>query len=169
MKRAAVNALALIALAAVVGFGFSLYNPPVSEGAVVAVGPVASFPAGSITEAVLTTKLSSSVPRVSANAVDGIAEVPVLVVGITDAEFLVLYAPDPHLGCRVRPASLADPTAYGDLEGVAFINPCHGEMYDIAGRYVGGPSPRGLDRFESYVTDGVLMVDLTTFTFGPSR
>ena len=170
MKRVAVNALALIVLAGLIGFGFSLYNPPISTGTVVELGPVASFPVGSITEVVVTTKLTTWIPRISDSADDGVVEVPVLVVGNSGTEFLVLYAPDPHRGCRVKPASAADPNAHGDLaENVAFINPCHGEMYDLAGRYVDGPSPRGLDRFASYVEEGVVMIDLTTFTFGPSR
>lgn len=147
-----------------------MYNPPMATGSVVALGLVGSFPVGSITEIVVMSKLTTSIPRISANTVDGVVEVPVLVVGISGTEFLVLYGPDPHLGCRVKPASTADPDAHRDLSpDVAFINPCHGEMYDRAGRYVAGPSPRGLDRFESYVEDGVVMLDLTTFTFGPSR
>jgi hypothetical protein len=35
-----------------------------------------------------------------------------------------------------------------------FICPCHGGVYDLLGRRVGGPPPRPLDRFPTRVVNG---------------
>lgn len=48
--------------------------------------------------------------------------------------------------------------------------PCHGSRYNRLGEWVGGPAPRGLDRFASSVDDdGVLIVDFGDLRTGPSR
>jgi len=49
-----------------------------------------------------------------------------------------------HLGCPVRWVDAAE----------RFICPCHGGVYDLLGRRVGGPPVRPLDRFYTRVTDG---------------
>jgi menaquinol-cytochrome c reductase iron-sulfur subunit len=49
-----------------------------------------------------------------------------------------------HLGCPVRWVSAAE----------RFICPCHGGVYDLLGRRVGGPPVRPLDRFSTRVVDG---------------
>jgi menaquinol-cytochrome c reductase iron-sulfur subunit len=46
-----------------------------------------------------------------------------------------------HLGCPVRWVDAAE----------RFICPCHGGVYDLLGRRVGGPPPRPLDRFYTRV------------------
>ncbi len=53
-----------------------------------------------------------------------------------------------HLGCPVRfvPAS------------ERFICPCHGGVYDVGGKVVGGPPVRPLDRFYTRVRDGMVEV-----------
>jgi menaquinol-cytochrome c reductase iron-sulfur subunit len=48
-----------------------------------------------------------------------------------------------HLGCPVRWVSAAE----------RFICPCHGGVYDLLGRRVGGPPVRPLDRFNTRVID----------------
>jgi len=48
-----------------------------------------------------------------------------------------------HLGCPVRWVSAAE----------RFICPCHGGVYDLLGRRVGGPPPRPLDRFLTRVVE----------------
>ena len=47
-----------------------------------------------------------------------------------------------HLGCPVRWVDAAE----------RFICPCHGGVYDLLGRRVGGPPPRPLDRFYTRVS-----------------
>jgi menaquinol-cytochrome c reductase iron-sulfur subunit len=49
-----------------------------------------------------------------------------------------------HLGCPVRWVDAAE----------RFICPCHGGVYDLLGRRVGGPPVRPLDRFPTRVRDG---------------
>ena len=44
----------------------------------------------------------------------------------------------PHLGCHVP---------YCESSG-RFECPCHGSIYDLAGEYIAGPAPRGMDRYE---------------------
>jgi menaquinol-cytochrome c reductase iron-sulfur subunit len=51
-----------------------------------------------------------------------------------------------HLGCPVRWVDAAE----------RFICPCHGGVYDLLGRRVGGPPVRPLDRFYTRVSNGVV-------------
>jgi menaquinol-cytochrome c reductase iron-sulfur subunit len=53
-----------------------------------------------------------------------------------------------HLGCPVRWVDAAQ----------RFICPCHGGVYDLLGRRVGGPPVRPLDRFYTRVLDGEVQV-----------
>ncbi|HXA54808.1 MAG TPA: Rieske 2Fe-2S domain-containing protein [Solirubrobacteraceae bacterium] len=57
-----------------------------------------------------------------------------------------------HAGCPVRWVPAAE----------RFICPCHGGVYDLLGRRVGGPPPRPLDRFYTRVVDidGAEMVQI---------
>jgi quinol---cytochrome c reductase iron-sulfur subunit, bacillus type len=52
-----------------------------------------------------------------------------------------------HLGCPVRWVSAAQ----------RFICPCHGGVYDLLGRRIGGPPVRPLDRFDTRVSSGNLV------------
>jgi menaquinol-cytochrome c reductase iron-sulfur subunit len=53
-----------------------------------------------------------------------------------------------HLGCPVRWVEAAE----------RFICPCHGGVYDLLGRRVGGPPVRPLDRFNTRVTKGMVEI-----------
>lgn len=53
-----------------------------------------------------------------------------------------------HLGCPVRWVDAAE----------RFICPCHGGVYDLLGRPVGGPPVRPLDRFYTRVSNGYVEV-----------
>lgn len=55
----------------------------------------------------------------------------------TSQGVVVLYGVCTHLGCLPR----------WDVGTVRFNCPCHGSMFELDGRYIGGPAPRGLDRF----------------------
>jgi menaquinol-cytochrome c reductase iron-sulfur subunit len=63
-------------------------------------------------------------------------------------DFIAISTRCMHLGCPVRfvPAS------------ERFICPCHGGVYDFAGRVTGGPPVRPLDRFYTRVRDGQVEV-----------
>jgi cytochrome b6-f complex iron-sulfur subunit len=70
-----------------------------------------------------------------------------------------LYQKCPHLGCRVPFCDTAQ----------QFQCPCHGSIYNIIGEYVGGPTPRGLDRFPIRIQDGRVLVDTSDLIAGPPR
>jgi Rieske Fe-S protein len=53
-----------------------------------------------------------------------------------------------HVGCPVRWVAASE----------RFACPCHGGVYDILGRRVGGPPPRPLDRFITRVTNGLVEI-----------
>lgn len=55
-----------------------------------------------------------------------------------------------HLGCQVR----------WDAGATQFRCPCHGGVFDAAGRVVAGPPPRPLDRLETRVEGGTVRVRL---------
>jgi Rieske Fe-S protein len=50
-----------------------------------------------------------------------------------------------------------------------FESPAHGEKFDLAGRYHGGPARRGLDRYRLWVDDGQVFVDFGDVIHGPKR
>ena len=73
---------------------------------------------------------------------------------------MALYQKCVHLGCRVPWCQSSQ----------WFECPCHGSKYNKWGEWVGGPAPRGLDRFPSKIDDsGMLVVSTGTVLTGPSR
>jgi len=56
--------------------------------------------------------------------------------------FLALYAVCTHLGCLPK----------WNENNFRFECPCHGSNFELDGAYIGGPAPRGLDRFVATVT-----------------
>lgn len=81
-------------------------------------------------------------------------------VGMEGNERLMaLYQKCVHLGCRVPWCQTSQ----------WFECPCHGSKYNKWGEWVGGPAPRGLDRFPSRVEDGVLIVSTGSVLTGPAR
>jgi Rieske Fe-S protein len=65
-----------------------------------------------------------------------------------DAAFIAISTRCAHLGCPVRWVDAAE----------RFICPCHGGVYDLLGRRVGGPPVRPLDRFYTRVRDGYVQI-----------
>lgn len=66
-----------------------------------------------------------------------------------DNSLLIMSPICTHLGCTAGDADVKM-----QEDGVLFYCPCHGGEYDEYGMNVGGPPPRPLDTFESYVLDG---------------
>jgi Rieske Fe-S protein len=58
-----------------------------------------------------------------------------------DTPYIAISSRCAHLGCPVRWVDAAE----------RFICPCHGGVYDLLGKRVGGPPPRPLDRFYTRV------------------
>jgi cytochrome b6-f complex iron-sulfur subunit len=79
------------------------------------------------------------------------------VLNSMEAGIVVVYQKCPHLGCRVPSCGTSQ----------WFECPCHGSQYNQAGEKKGGPAPRGMDRFSTEVTGGVLNVDTGTVIQGP--
>jgi Rieske Fe-S protein len=65
----------------------------------------------------------------------------------------------PHLGCRVP---------FCDSSG-RFECPCHGSKFDLGGEWIEGPAPRGMDRYDLTLENGVLVVDTSKLAVGPDR
>ncbi len=61
----------------------------------------------------------------------------------TKTPYIAISSRCAHLGCPVRWVDAAE----------RFICPCHGGVYDLLGRRVGGPPVRPLDRFYTRVKD----------------
>lgn len=62
----------------------------------------------------------------------------------------------PHLGCGVDYAA----------EKSAFACPCHESAFDLEGKPAAGPSPRALDRLETKVSEGKILVRYQHFKQG---
>ncbi len=65
-----------------------------------------------------------------------------------DTKVIALSSRCAHLGCPVRWVDAAE----------RFICPCHGGVYDLLGRPVGGPPVRPLDRFYTRVVNGFVQI-----------
>lgn len=69
-----------------------------------------------------------------------------------------IYQKCVHLGCKVP---WCDSSQW-------FECPCHGSQYNRVGERRGGPAPRGLDRFDVSVSDGVVSIDTSGIRQGPA-
>jgi mono/diheme cytochrome c family protein/nitrite reductase/ring-hydroxylating ferredoxin subunit len=63
----------------------------------------------------------------------------------------------PHLGCHVP---------YCKSSG-RFECPCHGSVYDLAGEYIAGPAPRGMDRYHVTLQGEHVVVDTNALSERP--
>ena len=72
-------------------------------------------------------------------------------------ELFALSQRCPHLGCSVP---FCEPAG-------AFECPCHGTIFNVAGEWVRGPSPRGMDRHPLRIEDGRVVVDTGVVEEGP--
>lgn len=63
-------------------------------------------------------------------------------------DFIVFDPRCTHLGCPYR----------WDAERKQFLCPCHNAIFDVDGKPVSGPAPRGLDRYASKVVGERLMI-----------
>jgi Rieske Fe-S protein len=65
----------------------------------------------------------------------------------------------PHLGCHVPFCASSG----------RFECPCHGSVYDLAGEYIKGPAPRGMDRYDITLHGDDVIVDTNVLKSGPPR
>ncbi len=80
----------------------------------------------------------------------------VWVVRRSPAEFTVFSPICPHLGCEYN----------WNGQTRRFECPCHGSVYAIDGKVLGGPAPRPLDTLPARVEGGDLYVEWETFKIG---
>jgi nitrite reductase/ring-hydroxylating ferredoxin subunit len=78
-----------------------------------------------------------------------------------NTQILALSQKCPHLGCRVD---------FCDSSG-HFQCPCHGSKYDIAGEWITGPAPRGMDGYPVAPgkTPNTITVDTSKVIPGPQQ
>jgi Rieske Fe-S protein len=73
------------------------------------------------------------------------------------ADKATVYSPlCPHLNCRYNFDSTKD----------EFACPCHGSIFNEAGKCIGGPAPRGLDTLPYKIENGELYVQWELFKAG---
>lgn len=82
-----------------------------------------------------------------------VSEKAVYVSRDANGDLCTLSSVCPHLGCSI---------AWHDDKN-KFICPCHNGQFTAEGKLLGGPPPRGMDRLESKVEDGKLVVHYQTF------
>ncbi|MFN3215543.1 MAG: ubiquinol-cytochrome c reductase iron-sulfur subunit [Acidimicrobiales bacterium] len=85
----------------------------------------------------------------------GVVEVPVARSYLTriNGEIIAINEKCTHLGCKVPFCATSG----------QFECPCHGSIFNRAGEFLAGPSPRGLDRFPIEVADsGLIYIDTGT-------
>jgi cytochrome b6-f complex iron-sulfur subunit len=72
-------------------------------------------------------------------------------------QFFAISQRCPHLGCRVP---------FCESSG-RFECPCHGSVFDLAGEWIAGPAPRGMDGYAIATTTDGVTVDLDRPVQGP--
>jgi len=80
----------------------------------------------------------------------------VWVVKHSSSEVTVFSPICPHLGCHYD----------WHADGNEFICPCHGSVYSMTGKVLGGPAPRPLDTLPWKLEGNVLSVEWETFKVG---
>jgi menaquinol-cytochrome c reductase iron-sulfur subunit len=76
-----------------------------------------------------------------------------------DKKFTVFTSICPHLGCGLN----------WDKDSGKFICPCHDSFFDIEGRVLSGPSPRGMDTLETEIKDGKIFAKYRKMRLGVSE
>ncbi|HMF44918.1 MAG TPA: ubiquinol-cytochrome c reductase iron-sulfur subunit [Polyangia bacterium] len=82
-----------------------------------------------------------------------------LVRAVEDGPIKAFSTVCPHLGCGVD---------FDEKTG-KFNCPCHTSAFDLDGRCLGGPSPRGLDQLETHVEGRDVLVRYQRFRVGTAK
>jgi Rieske Fe-S protein len=94
----------------------------------------------------------------------------IFVVHLPSDGFTAFLARSTHLGCRLW--FRGDPH-FGEglfrMRGIAFQDPCGGSTFALNGDCIGGPCPRGLDRYRVDVRDDTAEIDIKHLLKGPPR
>jgi Rieske Fe-S protein len=95
--------------------------------------------------------------------------VPVFVVDVPDEGIVALVGRSTHLGCRVQWIHAARYQRFEHHPEVTFEDPCGGSLFALNGDCLGGPCPRGLDRFSATASGMQLRVNLRKVVLGRKR
>ncbi len=76
-----------------------------------------------------------------------------------DKKFTAFTSICPHLGCGIN----------WDENSGKFVCPCHDSFFDIEGRVLSGPSPRGMDTLDAEIKDGKIFVKYQKMRLGVSE
>lgn len=110
---------------------------------------------------VLTTRYTASVANLH--------HTPVFVVDVSHDGIVALVGRSTHLGCRVEWVHAAGYQRFEQHPEVTFEDPCGGSLFALNGDCLGGPCPRGLDRFSATTTGTQLRINLTEVNLGRKR
>jgi menaquinol-cytochrome c reductase iron-sulfur subunit len=83
----------------------------------------------------------------------------VWVIKDSSGDFTVFSPICPHMGCHYK----------WDPKTGHFECPCHGSVFTITGKVIGGPAPRPLDTLPKKIENGVLYVRWERFEVGTSK
>ncbi|MCF6159572.1 MAG: Rieske (2Fe-2S) protein [wastewater metagenome] len=107
------------------------------------IGKREDFPVG------VPKKMSITSSKMDAwNVFDGLVMGSVWVIRQEDDSFHVFSTNCPHLGCGID---------WGQEEN-KFLCPCHGGVFDVDGKTLAGPSPRGLFAFKTKIENDNVLV-----------
>lgn len=86
------------------------------------------------------------------------------VVDSPDDGLIALRDTDPFRGCRIAHLAKKEhriDNVLVNFEATRFVDPCHGSEYDGNGLWLGGPSPRSMDRMPIEVIGDAIVLDAT--------
>lgn len=164
--RLGLLAIAGVLLAAVVAVSsWRFVSPPDSVHALseVRLAPVSAFPLGSVTG--YRVNAEGEIARLSDSRIDQATDFAsgtgftsgvglFYVVRLPNGDAIVFSGRSTHLGRAI----VWDPRPDWLPNAGMFVEPGHGERWAIDGTRVFGPAPRDLDRYESHVDEGGLLV-----------
>lgn len=110
---------------------------------------------------VLTTRYTTSVADRQ--------HVPVFVADVPHEGMVALVGISTHLGCRVEWVHAPGYQRFEHHAQVAFEDPCGGSLFALNGDCLGGPCPRGLDRYSATSIGTELRINLNEINLGLNR
>lgn len=110
------------------------------------IGKVDDFPVG------VPKKITVTSSKMDAwNIFEGLVMGSVWVIRQEDNSLSVFSTNCPHLGCGID---------WGQAEN-KFLCPCHGGIFDVDGKTLAGPSPRGLYAYETKIENNNILLNYT--------